>query len=236
MLAGASLGFLGMGAQPPTAEWGVMIADGQPYRRHAWWICLFPGLAAVSLGLGFLLLERWAGAPQRWTGRTMTDALLRAAARGRRPLGRLRDSGRACVPAVRERLVPARPRRDPRHRRRKRLGKIRDLPRHPRPAAADGKGRRPGHVRRHGPAARCRRVDMAARARPADLDDLPEPVLASRSADDDRQRRSPRRRGIHFGISRARGAAAARSNARGRSASASRSSGSIPIRTSCRAA
>lgn len=57
ILAGASLGFLGLGAQPPTAEWGVMIADGQPYVVQAWWICLFPGLAAVTLGLGFLTLS-----------------------------------------------------------------------------------------------------------------------------------------------------------------------------------
>lgn len=57
ILAGASLGFLGLGAQPPTAEWGVMIADGQPYVVQAWWICFFPGLAAVTLGLGFVLVS-----------------------------------------------------------------------------------------------------------------------------------------------------------------------------------
>jgi peptide/nickel transport system permease protein len=63
ILAGASLGFLGLGAQPPTAEWGVMISDGQPYVVNAWWICFFPGLAAMTLGLGFVLtsdgLARW---------------------------------------------------------------------------------------------------------------------------------------------------------------------------------
>ncbi len=64
MLAGASLGFIGMGVQPPTAEWGAMIADGQPYIAMAWWICLFPGLAAASLGLGFLLLSD--GLAARW--------------------------------------------------------------------------------------------------------------------------------------------------------------------------
>jgi peptide/nickel transport system permease protein len=56
ILLGASLGFLGLGAQPPTAEWGVMIANGQPYVIEAWWICLFPGLATFILGLGFSLL------------------------------------------------------------------------------------------------------------------------------------------------------------------------------------
>ncbi|MBY5318579.1 MULTISPECIES: ABC transporter permease [Rhizobium] len=65
MLAGASFGFLGMGAQPPLAEWGVMIADGQAFVQQAWWICLFPGLAAISLGLGFALLGDGLGQIQR---------------------------------------------------------------------------------------------------------------------------------------------------------------------------
>jgi len=56
MLAGAGLGFLGMGAQPPLSEWGVMIFDGTRYIRKAWWICTFPGLATVSLGLGLIFL------------------------------------------------------------------------------------------------------------------------------------------------------------------------------------
>lgn len=55
LLAGAGLGFLGLGVQPPTPEWGAMIADGQPYVVNAWWICFFPGLAAISLGFGFIL-------------------------------------------------------------------------------------------------------------------------------------------------------------------------------------
>lgn len=65
MLAGASFGFLGMAAQPPLAEWGVMIADGQAFVQQAWWICLFPGLAAISLGLGFALLGDGLGQIQR---------------------------------------------------------------------------------------------------------------------------------------------------------------------------
>lgn len=56
ILLGASLGFIGMGVQPPTAEWGVMIYDGQPYISEAWWISFFPGLAIVSLGIGLSLI------------------------------------------------------------------------------------------------------------------------------------------------------------------------------------
>lgn len=65
MLAGASFGFLGMGAQPPLAEWGVMIADGQAFVQQAWWVCVFPGLAAISLGLGFAFLGDSLGQMQR---------------------------------------------------------------------------------------------------------------------------------------------------------------------------
>lgn len=65
MLAGASFGFIGMGAQPPLAEWGVMIANGQAFVQQAWWICLFPGLAAISLGLGLAFLGDGLGQLQR---------------------------------------------------------------------------------------------------------------------------------------------------------------------------
>ena len=55
ILLGSSLSYLGLGAQPPLAEWGVMIAEGQNFISTAWWICLFPGLAIVVLALGFSL-------------------------------------------------------------------------------------------------------------------------------------------------------------------------------------
>lgn len=54
MLAGATLGFLGLGAQPPTSEWGVMIASGQEYLVDGWWISFFPGLAAITFGIGLV--------------------------------------------------------------------------------------------------------------------------------------------------------------------------------------
>jgi len=44
ILSGASLSFLGLGAQPPTAEWGAMLAAGRPYIRSAWWLAVFPGI------------------------------------------------------------------------------------------------------------------------------------------------------------------------------------------------
>jgi peptide/nickel transport system permease protein len=56
ILLGSSLGYLGLGAQPPAAEWGVLIADGKNFMSTAWWIAIFPGFAIVLTGLGFSLL------------------------------------------------------------------------------------------------------------------------------------------------------------------------------------
>ncbi|MBM7044680.1 ABC transporter permease [Rhizobium lusitanum] len=55
ILLGSSLGYLGLGAQPPVAEWGVQIADGKNFMNTAWWISVFPGVAIVLTGLGFSL-------------------------------------------------------------------------------------------------------------------------------------------------------------------------------------
>jgi peptide/nickel transport system permease protein len=56
IVLGSSLGFLGLGVQPPQAEWGVMIAEGQLYLATAWWIAVFPGIAISFLALGFSLV------------------------------------------------------------------------------------------------------------------------------------------------------------------------------------
>jgi peptide/nickel transport system permease protein len=56
VLATASLGFIGLGAQPPSPEWGAMIADGRTYILGFWWVATFPGLAIVITVLGFSLL------------------------------------------------------------------------------------------------------------------------------------------------------------------------------------
>ena len=52
----ASLSFLGLGVQPPTPEWGSIIADGQTYLLTAWWITTLPGVVVVIVGLGFSLI------------------------------------------------------------------------------------------------------------------------------------------------------------------------------------
>jgi peptide/nickel transport system permease protein len=56
ILAGAALGFLGLGVQPPTPEWGVMIAESREFLINAWWLPTFPGLAIAIVGLSFSLL------------------------------------------------------------------------------------------------------------------------------------------------------------------------------------
>ena len=52
----ASLSFLGLGVQPPTAEWGLMVADGQTFLLTAWWISTLPGFVIVLSGVGFSLI------------------------------------------------------------------------------------------------------------------------------------------------------------------------------------
>lgn len=56
ILLGSSLGYFGLGAQPPTAEWGVLIAEGRHSLTTAWWLSLMPGIAIVLNGLGFSLV------------------------------------------------------------------------------------------------------------------------------------------------------------------------------------
>ena len=56
ILLGSSLGYLGLGAQPPQSEWGVLIAEGRNFITTAWWLSLMPGIAIVLTGLGFSLL------------------------------------------------------------------------------------------------------------------------------------------------------------------------------------
>lgn len=56
LLWAASLSFLGLGAQPPTPEWGAMVAEGRGFIGQAWWVSTFPGLAIMVTVLGFNFL------------------------------------------------------------------------------------------------------------------------------------------------------------------------------------
>ena len=56
ILTAAGLGFLGLGAQPPTPEWGAMIALGRQYLIDQWWVPTIPGIAIFVVSLGFNLL------------------------------------------------------------------------------------------------------------------------------------------------------------------------------------
>lgn len=56
ILDAAALGFLGLGAQPPSPEWGTMLADAREFVLRAWWVVTFPGLAILIAVLAFNLL------------------------------------------------------------------------------------------------------------------------------------------------------------------------------------
>ena len=56
LLTAAGLSFIGLGASPGTAEWGLMISSGRSLMFHAWWYVTFPGLAILLVVLGFNLL------------------------------------------------------------------------------------------------------------------------------------------------------------------------------------
>jgi len=56
ILIAAGLGFLGLGAQPPSPEWGAMIAAGRKYMLDQWWVAAMPGIAIAAVSLAFNLL------------------------------------------------------------------------------------------------------------------------------------------------------------------------------------
>ncbi|MEM7124760.1 MAG: ABC transporter permease [Chloroflexota bacterium] len=59
ILAESSLSFLGLGVQPPTVTWGLMLADGRQYLGSAWWMATFPGIAITITVLGVVFLGDW---------------------------------------------------------------------------------------------------------------------------------------------------------------------------------
>jgi peptide/nickel transport system permease protein len=56
ILTAAALSFLGLGAQDPTPEWGLMVSQGQPYFTTQWWLVTFPGAAILLAALAFNLV------------------------------------------------------------------------------------------------------------------------------------------------------------------------------------
>ncbi len=56
ILLAAGLGFLGLGVQPPTPEWGVMVAEGRRFITQEWWVSTFPGFFILIATMGFNLL------------------------------------------------------------------------------------------------------------------------------------------------------------------------------------
>ena len=56
ILDAAALGFLGLGAQPPTPEWGTLLAEAREFVLRAWWVVTFPGLAILVTVLAFNLM------------------------------------------------------------------------------------------------------------------------------------------------------------------------------------
>jgi peptide/nickel transport system permease protein len=56
ILVAAGLGYIGVGVQAPTPEWGVMISEGRGLLRQAWWVSIIPGIAMFTTVLGFNLL------------------------------------------------------------------------------------------------------------------------------------------------------------------------------------
>ena len=59
IIAESSLSFLGLGVQPPTITWGIMLADGRDHLATSWWLSTFPGIAITLTTLGMILVGDW---------------------------------------------------------------------------------------------------------------------------------------------------------------------------------
>jgi len=59
IIAESSLSFLGMGVQPPTITWGVMLSEGRNHLATSWWLATFPGVAISLTALGIILMGDW---------------------------------------------------------------------------------------------------------------------------------------------------------------------------------
>ena len=56
LVAASALSFIGLGAQPPTPEWGALIFEGRNTIMYEWWVAVLPGLAVAVSALGFVVL------------------------------------------------------------------------------------------------------------------------------------------------------------------------------------
>lgn len=56
ILTAAGLGFLGLGAQPPSPEWGAMVSTGRRFMLDSWWVGTMPGLSILTVSLAFNLV------------------------------------------------------------------------------------------------------------------------------------------------------------------------------------
>ncbi len=128
ILNAAGLSFIGLGVSPPTAEWGIMVAEGANFIVSGeWWLAVFPGPALMLAVFTFNLLGdglRDIVDPQATHMRTAMHAFrssddLAVAFRTRRGRGRC---------GTRRQSLRSRKGRDPGHRRRKRLGQVRHRP------------------------------------------------------------------------------------------------------------
>ncbi len=64
----SGLSFLSLGAAPPTAEWGVMMSEGRPFVRNAWWMTIFPGLALCWAGISLSFIAEGLSRRERGPG------------------------------------------------------------------------------------------------------------------------------------------------------------------------
>lgn len=59
IIAESSLSFLGLGVQPPTITWGIMLSEGRDHLATSWWLATFPGIGITLTTLGMILLGDW---------------------------------------------------------------------------------------------------------------------------------------------------------------------------------
>ena len=187
ILNAAGLSFIGLGVRPPTAEWGIMVAEGAAFMVSGeWWIAFFPGLALMIAVFCFNLLGDGLARHRRSAAADVRHVMTAIPLLDVRDLTVEFQTRRGIVQRGAARQHHGRQGRDRRHRRRIRLRQVGDVLRrdaHPRPRRPDR--RRLGDVHQHRRAAGQRRRHARA-SRPRNLDDLPE---SARGAQPDPQGR-----------------------------------------------